>query len=69
MSELVHEIGVEYYDDMLNRDMGSHRRHQATVRVARTLADLECSELISDRHMEKALLWTWKPFEKMKRWD
>ena len=69
LPSMIADIGSAYYDDMLNRDMGSHRRHQATVRVARTLADLDCNEKIEDRHMEKALLWTWKPFEKMKLWD
>lgn len=67
--ELESEYGSFFFEHMMNKDLGSHRRFQATLRVARTFADLEQSERITGRHFDLALDITWKPFEKLKRWD
>lgn len=58
-----------YFKHLLNKDLGSHRRYQATLRVARSLADLEHQEKIQGPHIEEALRWTWLPFERLRRWD
>jgi len=69
----IHEIEVEvegfYFEHLMNKDLGSQRRYQATLRVARSLADLECQEKVQGRHIDQALKWTWTPFERLRRWD
>ena len=44
----------------------SHRRYQAVLRVARTIADLDQSEKIKLEHIRKALKYTQEPFNKVK---
>lgn len=44
----------------------SHRRYQALLRVARTIADLESSAKISVAHIKKALRYTQEPFNRLK---
>lgn len=65
------EEGVEsfYFEHVMNKDLGSRRRYQATLRVARSLADLDFEAKILPRHIEHALKWTARPFERLKRWD
>jgi magnesium chelatase family protein len=63
------EVVRFYFEHLMNKDLGSHRRYQATLRVARTFADLDCDPLIQEAHLEKALNWTSRPFELLKRWD
>lgn len=46
----------------------SRRRRSATLRVARTLADLDQSDLIHSKHIDEALKWTMHNFEKLRRW-
>jgi hypothetical protein len=48
---------------------GSERRRIATLRVARTLATLDYSERIRGPHLDQAMEWTSRNFEKMRRWD
>lgn len=44
----------------------SHRRYQALLRVARTLADIDASIEITANHIKKALSLTQEPFHKIK---
>jgi magnesium chelatase family protein len=67
--ELEAEVESFYFQQLMNRDMGSYRRYQATLRVARTLADLDQTEIIQGTHVERALKRTWLPFERLRRWD
>lgn len=45
----------------------SHRRRQSLLRVARSLADLDASELIMQRHLEEAQNWTSRDIYKLER--
>ncbi len=69
VAEIEGEVESFYFEQLMNKDLGSRRRYQATLRVARSLADLDCNEKILSRHIEKALKWTALPFERLKRWD
>jgi magnesium chelatase family protein len=69
MSEIENEVDSFFFRHLMNKDLGSERRYQATLRVARTLADLERVEFVQGPHIERALRITWAPFEKLKRWD
>lgn len=69
VAELEAEYDSFFFKHMMTREFGSHRRFQATLRVARTFADLEQVENIQGRHFDLALDITWKPFERLKRWD
>lgn len=44
----------------------SHRRMLAFLRVARTIADLECSEAITGQHLNRAKSLTIQPFRELK---
>lgn len=46
---------------------GSERRSLATLRVARTIADLEKSDSIKIQHIDEALAYTMEPFGQMDR--
>jgi magnesium chelatase family protein len=48
---------------------GSERRRIATLCVARTLADLDAQTEVSLSHLDRAMEWTERNFEKMRRWD
>jgi magnesium chelatase family protein len=69
LSEIETEVDSFVFKHMMYKDLGSERRYQATLRVARTLADLEMAEFILSPHIERALQITWMPFEKLHRWD
>lgn len=45
----------------------SHRRRQSLLRVARSLADLDCSEKIKQVHLEEAQSWTSKDMYRLER--
>ncbi len=47
----------------------SHRRRLALLRVARSIADLEMSELIYGPHIEKACTFTVTNFAELERWE
>lgn len=47
----------------------SHRRRLSTLRVTRSVADLEGSEIPKIEHFEEALNYSFKPFDELKRWD
>lgn len=53
----------------LARPEGSERRRLSTLRVAKTLADLDFSAEIKPQHIGEAEEWTIKTFDKIKRWD
>jgi len=69
VAELEAEYDSFFFEQMMTKTFGSHRRFQATLRVARTFADLEQVENIQGRHFDLALDITWKPFERLRRWD
>lgn len=69
LQELETEVDSFFFKHLMNKDLGSQRRYQATLRVARTLADLEKLEIVQGRHIDEALRLTWLPFERLKRWD
>ncbi|WP_413291139.1 ATP-binding protein [Bdellovibrio sp. HCB337] len=69
VEELEAEVDSFYFKHLMNKDLGSQRRYQATLRVARTLADLDKVEIVQGRHIDEALRITWVPFERLKRWD
>jgi len=69
LAEIEKEFDRFFFEHMFSHDFGSRRRYQATLRVARTFADLDGMEIIQGNHFDRALDITWKPFEKLKRWD
>lgn len=69
VKELESEVESFYFQQLMNKEMGSFRRYQATLRVARSLADLQQSEIIQGDHVEQALKLTYLPFERLRRWD
>ena len=56
------EVLLEQLADGIDSEMlpysKSHRRRQSLLRVARSLADLEESEKIEQKHLEQAQQWT-----------
>jgi magnesium chelatase family protein len=69
VKDLEAEVESFYFQHLMNRDLGSFRRYQATLRVARSLADLEHAQQMEGIHIEQALKITWLPFERLRRWD
>lgn len=69
IQELEGEVDRFFFEHLMNKDLGSQRRYQATLRVARTLADLDKVEIVQGNHIDEALRITWLPFERLKRWD
>lgn len=67
LEELYKDLSTFYRDHLFPKELSSRRRELATLRVARTLADLEMSEELLPRHVEAALKWTYLPFENLKR--
>lgn len=49
--------------------LSSQRRKIALAKVARTLADLDCSLKIELKHLQEAMEWSVLPFDKLQRWD
>lgn len=52
----------ENWFDSMSAAGASFRRRTSTLRVARTLADMDMSPLIHTHHLEKAMKWTEQPF-------
>jgi magnesium chelatase family protein len=65
--DLVLDLPSFYMKELFPLDLSSRRRELATLRVARTLADLELQEKLEPRHVEAALKLTFEPFESLKR--
>lgn len=53
----------------LSQRQSSQRRTLATLRVARSIADLRGSEKIKIEDMDQALEWAITPFDQLERWD
>lgn len=67
LEELYQGVSSFYREHLFPKELSSRRRELATLRVGRTLADLELSEELLPRHIEEALKWTYLPFENLKR--
>lgn len=65
--ELVQDLPKFYLEQLFPKELASRRRDLATLRVARTYADLEKSARMEPRHVERALKVTYVPFESLKR--
>ncbi len=62
MDELEKQINSFTLKNLLPSNLGSYRRRIALLRVARTLADLEQREKITQKDIELSRLFTLKPF-------
>ncbi|MGZ3774421.1 MAG: ATP-binding protein [Pseudobdellovibrionaceae bacterium] len=65
--ELIQDLSKFYLQELFPKELASRRRDIATLRVARTYADLDRLERIEPRHVEKALKITFRPFMDLKR--
>ncbi|WP_373997643.1 ATP-binding protein [Bdellovibrio bacteriovorus] len=65
--ELIEDLPRFYLEELFPKEMISRRRDLATLRVARSYADLEMCEKLEPRHVERALKVTYVPFEALKR--
>ncbi|WP_413584495.1 ATP-binding protein [Bdellovibrio sp. HCB274] len=65
--DLVQDLPSFYMKELFPKEISSRRRELATLRVARTLADLEQTEKLQPRHVESALKMTFDPVEALKR--
>ncbi|WP_415063864.1 ATP-binding protein [Bdellovibrio sp.] len=65
--ELIRDLPSFYMNELFPKELASRRRDLATLRVARSYADLELEEKLEPRHVEKALKITFVPFEALKR--
>lgn len=65
--ELIKDLPAFYMQELFPKELVSRRRDLATLRVARSFADLEMNEKMEPRHVERALKITYLPFESLKR--
>lgn len=65
--ELIKDLPSFYLQELFPKELASRRRDLATLRVARSFADLEKAEKMEPRHVEEALKVTFVPFEALKR--
>lgn len=65
--DLVQDLPVFYMRELFPKELSSRRREIATLRVARTLADLKGQMKMTPENVEAALLMTHRPFEALKR--
>lgn len=65
--DLIKDIPAFYMQELFPKEISSKRRELATLRVARSLADLEMSLTISPAHIERAMHFTFQPFDALKR--
>ncbi|WP_374073499.1 ATP-binding protein [Bdellovibrio bacteriovorus] len=65
--ELIQDLPSFYLKELFPKELASRRRDLATLRVARSYADLEKSEKLTPKHVERALKATYVPFEALKR--
>lgn len=65
--ELIADLPGFYMKELFPQELSSRRRELATLRVARSIADLELSEKLQPKHIEAALKLTYHPFEALKR--
>jgi magnesium chelatase family protein len=67
-SMLESQLGSTEKRSMFPEGLRSGRRRLAIMRVARTLADLRGSELISSRDLEEAAELSWRTHERLQAW-
>lgn len=65
--ELTSDFSAFYLRELFPRELTSRRRDLATLRVARSLADLDRVLKVTPDHVERALKFTFAPFESLKR--
>lgn len=65
--ELIADLPSFYMKELFPKEISSRRRELATLRVARTMADLEQAEKLQPHHVERALKMTYEPVEALKR--
>lgn len=65
--ELTQDLPSFYMRELFPKELSSRRRELATLRVARSLADLMKAEKLHPLHVEEALKITHLPFEALKR--
>lgn len=65
--QLRKDISDFYMNELFPKELSSRRRELATLRVARTFADIDRSLQIEPKHIEKALKFTFQPQEALKR--
>lgn len=65
--DLIKDVPTFYMQELFPKEISSKRRELATLRVARSLADLEMSLTMSPAHIEKAMRFTFQPFDALKR--
>jgi magnesium chelatase family protein len=69
IKDLYSEKDLQDFDKIFPRSLQSERRKNATLRVAKSLADLDFSPIIRPLHFERALFWAYDSFEQLKKWD
>lgn len=65
--ELIADLPDFYMRELFPRELASRRRDLATMKIARTYADLEGCLHMEPRHVETALKVTFVPFDALKR--
>lgn len=65
--ELIQDLPTFYMQELFPKELSSRRRAASTLRVARSLADLEMMEKAQPHHIEEALKISYLPFERLKR--
>lgn len=65
--ELIQDLPAFYMRELFPKELSSRRRELATLRVARSIADLARAEKLLPAHVEEALKMTHLPFESLKR--
>lgn len=65
--QLIVDLPEFYLRELFPKELVSRRRDLATLRVARSLADLDKVEKTQPHHVERALKITYTPFEILKR--
>lgn len=67
--ELVAKMDAFTLKYLMPMESASRRRELATLRVARSIADLDRSESVEKQHLNEALELCWKSFERLKALD
>lgn len=65
--ELIADLPPFYLEQLFPKEISSRRRELATLRVARSIADLKQEVKLQPGHIEEALKFTYTPFEALKR--
>lgn len=65
--ELIQDLPEFYMRELFPRELASRRRDLATLKIARSYADLDGMRRMQPSHVEKALKVTFVPFDALKR--